>query len=137
MVTPEGRGKLLDFGLAIIKGEQEHIDIIGGQGFTVGTMDYLPPEQAVNAATVDERADLYCVGGAMYYAITGRAPFPGGTKYDKIRRHRKERPEPVSKLVPGISANFATIIHKLLAKRPSQRFETASTVQEMLMQYVG
>src|SRR5438105_15666913 len=64
MVTPNGHAKILDMGLALAVGEELPKDktIAGGQGYVVGTMDYIAPEQVDNPITVDARADLYALG---------------------------------------------------------------------------
>lgn len=136
MVTPDGRAKVLDFGLALVKGELELVEVIGGRGYTVGTMDYIAPEQTVDAAKVDERADLYSLGATLYFAVTGQPPFPGGNKLDKIRRHRKAKPVPVQVLVPDIDPDFAALIHKLLAKKPHHRLASATEFRTELYRFV-
>ena len=53
--------------------------VVGGQGYMVGSVDYIAPEQAVDATGVDARTDLYGLGCTLYFALTGHPPFPGGT----------------------------------------------------------
>src|SRR5205807_9057258 len=63
MVTPNDHAKVLDLGLAIMEGEgPSDRTVVGGQGYVVGTMDYLAPEQAEDALNVDGRADIYSLG---------------------------------------------------------------------------
>ena len=110
---------MLDLGLALIEGEEiEDRTVVGGKGYVVGSMDYIAPEQTEDAAAVDARSDLYGLGCTLYFALTGQPPFPGGDARKKIRRHRKEMPPPLSELNPLIPADFAAIVHPLLAKRP-------------------
>src|SRR5262249_48923934 len=79
-ITPHDHAVVLDLGLALIEGETvSNREVMGGQGYVVGTMDYIAPEQSEDACRVDPRADIYALGGTLYYALTGRAPFPGGT----------------------------------------------------------
>lgn len=136
MVSSEDHAKVLDFGLALVKGEQEIPELIGGEGYAVGTIDYMPPEQAVNAAKVDERSDLYSLGCTMYFALTGSPPFPSGTKLEKIRKHQKERPVPLMKLRQDVPADFSAIVAKLMAKRPSARYRSAGIVEKKLRAWV-
>ncbi len=131
-VTVEGHAKVLDFGLAMTPGEQADVHIIGGRGYAVGTMDYIAPEQATNPATIDERADLYSLGCSLYFALAGRAPFPGGTKLDKIRRHRFVDPPALGLLVPELPPAFEMIVNRLMAKRPEHRYQTAAEVRRVL-----
>ncbi|VTR97176.1 serine/threonine protein kinase [Tuwongella immobilis] len=135
MVTSEGSMKILDLGLAMVEGEELPSDktIVGGAGYVVGTMDYIAPEQAEDSTDVDARSDLYALGGAMYYALTGRPPFPGGSRLDKIRRHLSEFPEPITEINPMVPIDFELIVNTLLAKRPERRFQSAAQLREALL----
>lgn len=135
MVTPEGGGKILDLGLALALDEipPPDIRIAGGKGYIVGTMDYIAPEQARHATAIDHRADLYALGCTLYFALTGTPPFPGGSKKDKIRWQRKVEPLPVRQLNPAVPAPLAELIHRLMAKRPQERPESAEQVRRELL----
>jgi len=134
IIDPTGQAKVLDFGFALIRGKSMSTDpsILGGQGYTLGTMDFLPPEQAVNAATVGPAADLYALGCSLYFAMTGSLPFPGGTAQDKIRAHRNDTPEPVLDFNPILSAEFVRLIDWLMDKRPQKRPKTAAEIAKHL-----
>jgi serine/threonine protein kinase len=132
MISEDDHAKILDFGLALIKGELELIEVIGGKGYAVGTVDYMPPEQAKDSSQVDERADLYSLGCSMYYALVGRPPFPVGNKFEKLRKHIKVRPDPLLQLRPDLPADFAAIVSKLMAKRPVGRYASAKAVGKKL-----
>jgi serine/threonine protein kinase len=133
MVTPHDHAKLLDLGLALLQGEDvEDPSVIGGQGYIVGTMDYIAPEQTTDAAGVTARADIYALGCTLYFVLTGQPPFPGGTHKEKIRRHRKDRPEPLSNLQPLLPPAFVGMVEKMMAKDPRQRYPSARAVEESL-----
>jgi eukaryotic-like serine/threonine-protein kinase len=132
MITPHDHAKLLDLGLALMAGEKADPSVTGGQGYVVGTMDYIAPEQTTDAAGVDGRADIYSLGCTSYFALTGRPPFPGGTSIEKIHRHRKEEPESLLKLRPTMPPAFAALIHRMLAKDPRHRFTSARAAEEKL-----
>jgi serine/threonine protein kinase len=136
MVSADDHAKVLDFGLALIKGELELVEVIGGKGYAVGTIDYMPPEQALDSARVDERSDLYSFGCSMYYALVGRPPFPGGSKIERLRKHQKARPEPLMQLRPDLHPDFAAIVAKLMAKRPAGRYSSAKAVEKKLQAWV-
>jgi len=138
MVTTSHHAKVLDLGLAIMEGEDatDH-RVVGGQGVVVGTMDYIAPEQSEDAAKVDARSDIYGLGCTLYFALTGQPPFPGGNARKKIKRHRSEEPRPVEELNPAVSAGFAAVVRKMMAKRPEDRFESADQVRQALLRWAG
>jgi serine/threonine protein kinase len=133
MVTPNDHAKVLDLGLALIQGEASTDRlVVGGQGYVVGTMDYIAPEQAGDATNVDARSDIYALGCTLYFALTGRPPFPGGTAHEKIHRHRTQEPVPVEELRQDLPARFLGLLRCMMAKRPGERFASAAEVKEEL-----
>ncbi|HWG42583.1 MAG TPA: serine/threonine-protein kinase [Gemmataceae bacterium] len=132
MVTPNDHAKVLDLGLALMQGEKAEERVIGGQGYIVGTMDYIAPEQTTDSAAVDGRADIYSLGCTLYFALTGQPPFPGGTSRDKVMRHRGEEPTPLLRLAPCVPPGFARLIQQMMAKNPAERPSSAVAVEEEL-----
>lgn len=139
MVTPNGHAKILDMGLALAANEELPADksIVGGQGYVVGTMDYIAPEQVVDPSTVDGRADLYALGCSLYMALTGTPPFPGGTSLEKMKRHVNEYADPITDHNPTVSADFARVIERLMEKSPAKRYQNAKQVQRALLQWTA
>lgn len=130
LVTPNDHAKVLDMGLAIIQGEVANDrTIVGGQGYVVGTMDYLAPEQAEDAFKVDGRADIYSMGCSLYYVLTGRPPFPGGNALQKIMRHYTEEPVAVEQVNPSIPPAFAALVRKMMAKKVAERYPSMAAVR--------
>lgn len=132
MITPNDHAKVLDLGLALMEGEEADQDVIGGQGYIVGTMDYIAPEQTTDATGVDGRADIYSLGCTLYFALGGQPPFPGGSAREKMRRHRHEEPRPLRELAPDVPPGFARLIERMMAKEPAQRPPSAAAVEEEL-----
>jgi serine/threonine protein kinase len=129
MITPNDHAKLLDLGLALIQGEvSEDREVVGGRGYIVGTMDYVAPEQATDACRVDPRCDLYSLGCTLYYALTGRPPFPDGTNKEKIHCHLTGEPVPIPRLNPTAPPGFVAVVEKLMAKHPEKRYPDAAAV---------
>ncbi len=127
MVTPHDHAKVLDLGLAFDVGEQvAQPEVAGGKGYVLGSIDYMAPEQTVDASAVDARADLYSLGCCLYFALTGRPPFPAGSMRDKVHAHRNSEPTWVQNRNADIPGGFAALVHRLLAKEPSQRFGSAA-----------
>jgi eukaryotic-like serine/threonine-protein kinase len=134
MVTPNGHAKVLDLGLALAVDEELPADkmIVGGQGYVLGTMDYIAPEQVDDPTGVDARADLYAMGCSLYFALTGQPPFPGGTSQEKMKRHRTEHPDPLTDFNPTVPIDFARIVQKLMEKVPIRRYQTAKAAHDAL-----
>ncbi len=112
--------KLLDFGIAEIEGQ--------GPGGGLGTPTYLSPEQARGAAP-DARSDLYSLGVLLYEMVGGRPPFLASNPMAVLSAHLQEPPPPLASLDPGVSPAFAAVVHRALAKRPEERFESADAMR--------
>jgi len=139
VVMPTGRGKLLDFGLAMKIGEVPHDDpmILGGKGYTLGTMDYLAPEQGTDAAAVTPAADIYALGCSLYYALSGTLPFPAGTAREKIRMHQTASPTPLQQLNPTVPSDFVNLVEWMMAKSPKDRPASGKVVAEQLEKWAA
>jgi serine/threonine-protein kinase len=128
LVMQDGRVKVLDLGLAGSQLEEESSRI----GRVVGTMDYIAPEQIRAPDDVGPSADIYALGCTLYYAVTGRVPFPGGSRKEKMQRHLTEAPDPVRRLAPHLSDAFCRVIDDMMAKTPEKRIASATAVVERL-----
>ena len=123
--------KILDLGLARLDGaDGEASAAVTKDGAILGSPDYLSPEQAQSMHSVDIRSDLYSLGCTFYFLLAGRPPFPGGTFFDKVYRHRFEEPEPLAALRPDAQPAVVSLVQKLMAKRPEDRFGTPGEVAE-------
>jgi serine/threonine protein kinase len=123
LVTPDGRAKIVDMGLARHLGA----DVNGGvtqSGVTLGTFDYISPEQALDPRRADVRSDIYSLGCAFYHALTGRPPVPEGTAARKLRAHQTEAPLDPRMLNPAIPDELAAVLARMMAKDPQQRYQT-------------
>jgi serine/threonine protein kinase len=120
--------KILDLGLARFRAADPTWTKLTADGMMLGTPDYVAPEQAGDAGNVDARADLYALGGTLYFLLTGEVPFPGGTALEKILRSRVEPPVPLERRRPDVPPEVAAIVRKLMAKEPADRYPTAADV---------
>ncbi len=134
LVTPEGTTKLSDLGLAGWL-NQEEIDPRAGK--IVGTADYLAPEQITSPRDVTVAADIYSLGCTMYYAVTGKVPFPGGTTKEKARRHLEDVPLHPARLNPDLTGDFVELIAEMMDKNPKERLQTADEVVNRLTPWAG
>jgi hypothetical protein len=126
LIDRDGRDdfvKLIDFGIA-------QIGFLGQNGI-IGTAAYMAPEQGIENAPVDRRADIYSLGVLLFEMVTGRHPFPSSTDSEYLVRHADTAPPKPSKLVRCPPALEAVIL-RCLEKNPARRFESADQVAATL-----
>ncbi len=120
LITPEGRAKIIDLGLALQTDDED--ERVTRAGTTVGTVDYMAPEQARDSRRTSERSDIYSLGCTFYYLLTGSPPFPGGGLADKLARHSTAPVPDVRERRPEIPGPLALLVQKMMAKKPEGRF---------------
>ncbi len=123
------RVKLTDFGLARAADDAS----LTKTGIIAGTPQYMSPEQA-RGEPVDQRSDLFSLGSVLYAMCTGRPPFRAETSYGVLRRITDDEPRPIREINPDIPDWLCGIGAKLMAKRPDERFQSASEVAALLEQ---
>ena len=118
--------KLVDLGLARLMEAPggEEAGRLTVEGFVIGTPDFLAPEQARNPATVDIRADIYALGGTLFYILTGKVPFDGANATEKLMRHCTSPIPSARTSRPDLPPHLDHIIAWCLAKRPEDRPQT-------------
>jgi serine/threonine-protein kinase len=136
IITSTGRAKLVDMGLAR-RFERGGDNGLTQSGMTLGTFDYISPEQARDPRDVDVRSDLYSLGCTMFQMLTGRPPFPGGTVLQKLIQHQEELPPDVRTLNPQVPAELAGIIVKLMAKDRDRRYQAPLHLVRDLLAVAG
>jgi hypothetical protein len=121
ILEPGGRARLTDFGLA-----RAPLDAsITREGATLGTPQYLPPEQARDVASASPRSDLYGLGATLFHAATGAPPFDGERIADVLTKVLFEpAPDPAARN-PGLSPGLCLVLRKLLLKNPARRQQSA------------
>ena len=105
------------------------------EGATVGTFDYVSPEQARHSHSVDTRSDIYSLGCTLYHMLTGQVPFPSPSLPEKLFAHQAVEPEPLTSLVPGMPEGLAAVVHKMMRKSPDDRYATPLDVALALEPY--
>lgn len=133
LVTAEGQAKLVDMGLARLHQVESSSDDLTASGVTLGTFDYISPEQARDPRVADVRSDIYSLGCTLFYLLTGQPPFPEGTALQKLLRHNDEERPDVRQLRPDLPASVAALISRMLAKRPSQRFQSPADLTASIL----
>jgi serine/threonine-protein kinase len=128
--------KLLDLGLVRLRHGEFAEGSLTQAGMVVGTPDFVAPEQVRDSHNVDIRADLYSLGCTFYFLLTGQPPFPDGTAVEKLVKHLKELPFSVRRLRPEVPRELGEIVHKLLAKKRSERFQTPAELSRALAPFL-
>ncbi len=123
MITRAGEVKVADFGLARLLEVGKGVNLTQ-VGMTMGTPLYMSPEQA-EGHVLDHRSDIYSLGVTCYHVLAGRPPFTGDTALSVAVQHLKKRPEPLENLRPDLPPKLARIIHKMMAKSPQARYQSA------------
>jgi serine/threonine protein kinase len=132
LVTPEGHTKVSDLGLVGYFNDEIPAGTQGGK--IVGTADYLSPEQIISPNTLTTASDIYSLGCTLYYAVTGKVPFPGGRTADKARAHVNFNWLPIDprRFNPDLTDEFVEVIADMMAKQVEDRIQTADEVVERL-----
>jgi len=136
MRTPEGWIKVLDFGLARFISESKAADGLTQEGTVMGTPDYLAPEQAHDSHVADIRADIYSLGCTLYFLLTGKPPFAGGSVVQKLSAHLHCIPRPLDEVRPEVPRALAHVVARMLDKRPEERYQTPAEVAQALVPFL-
>jgi serine/threonine protein kinase len=120
VITPEGRAKIVDMGLARATGV---LGAVTQSGVTLGTFDYISPEQALEPRAADVRSDIYSLGCTFYHLLTGAPPVPEGTAAKKLHHHQNVAPEDPRRFNQAIPDELVGVLGKMMAKEPRDRYQ--------------
>jgi len=121
MVTADGLVKIMDFGLAKLKG----VSRVTKAGTTLGTISYMSPEQA-RGEEVDHQTDIWSLGVVLYEMLTGELPFKGDYEQAVVYSILNEEPKPITDLRTGLPGELEPIVSKALTKDPDERYQNVS-----------
>jgi serine/threonine-protein kinase len=124
LITAEGQAKLVDMGLARLHQVEHPDNDLTASGVTLGTFDYISPEQARDPRSADVRSDLYSLGCSLFFMLVGKPPFPHGTVLQKLLQHQGDEPPDPRSFRSDLPDDLVRILRKLLAKNPTQRHQT-------------
>ncbi|CAN5697203.1 serine/threonine-protein kinase [soil metagenome] len=128
LLTRDDHPKVMDFGLVQLTETSRELT---RTGFTLGTPQYMAPEQATGASS-GSAVDLYAFGAVLYKTLTGHAPFDADNDQAVLYQHVYGNAEPASTLNPAIPASLSHLVGSLLAKRPEDRPPSALAVADAL-----
>lgn len=132
LLDRSGVVKILDMGLArFFDQTSDNLTERFDNNCVLGTADYLAPEQAISNV-VDIRADIYALGGSLYFLLTGRSPFPDGTIPQKLVAHQTKEPRPVAEFRSDVPVELLAVLHKMIRKDPAERYQTPQQLADAL-----
>lgn len=114
--------KLADLGL--IRDSTDEDFRLTREGHTVGTVDYLAPEQARDSRLADVRSDIYSLGCTLFEMLTGKPPFPEGNLTERLFKHAEVEAPDVRNFSAKVPADLAMICRRMLAKKPEHRYQS-------------
>ncbi len=132
IISSTGRAKLVDMGLARSLGPQNDGPLTQS-GVTLGTFDYISPEQALEPREADVRSDIYSLGCTFYHMITGQPPVPEGTAAKKLHHHHHVNPLDPRQLNPDIPDEVAALLAHMMAKDPKDRYQSPEHLVQHLI----
>jgi len=124
--------KVLDFGLAKAIREGPVDKSLTHEGQMLGTPDYIAPEQSLDAATADIRADIYSLGCTLSYLLTGGPPYQGTSLYEVLQAHHSIEAKPLNLVRPDVPRDLAAVVGKMMAKDPASRYQAPGEVAQEL-----
>lgn len=126
LVMADGRTKLIDLGLARVQRGEESGSDLTASGVTLGTFDYISPEQARDPRLADSRSDIYSLGCTLFYMLAGRPPFADGTVLQKLLQHQGDEPPDIRSMRPELPDDVSRVLRKMMAKDPRRRFQNCA-----------
>ena len=141
LITRKGEVKVADFGLSRCFEDQTAANpSLTGSAVTMGTPLYMSPEQVEGKKDIDHRTDIYSFGITCYHLFAGHPPFRGETPFEVAVQHVQKEAPPLCEIRPDLPMELCQIVHKMIAKKPEERYQTGrevlrdiAKVREMMM----
>lgn len=133
LIAPNGQAKLIDLGLARLSTPGASDGDLTASGVTLGTFDYISPEQARDPRNADSRSDIYSLGCTLFYMLAGRPPFPEGTVLQKLLQHQGDDPPDICQFRPDLPDEAGQVLGKMMAKDPRRRYPDSARLMESLL----
>ena len=133
LLARDGQLKVLDFGLVRLSRNPGRTSVSGKQW--LGTAAYVAPEQIADGSAVDCRADVYALGGALYFLLAGHPPFQHADVFERVRGKQHAPPPPIHHLRPDVPEELSAVVAAMLAHRPDRRPPTPAAAAHLLARW--
>ncbi len=140
MIGADNQARILDFGIGSLLVENDGeslVDTMSTANTLTSGLDCSSPESIMEPTNRTPAGDQYSLGCVLYYALTGRVPFPEGSAVEKMMSHQTKEPVPVTELAPGVPAGLGEVVKRLMAKTPEGRYSGCDELVEELEPFLG
>jgi serine/threonine protein kinase len=127
--------KMTDLGLSRAISDEDFR--VTRDGSTVGTVDYLSPEQSRDSSVADIRSDIYSLGCTVYHMLAGHPPFDEGGLGERVYKHMHTEPPDLRRLNPDVPPGLWAVVKRMLAKTPGARYQTPAALLHDLLHLPG
>jgi serine/threonine-protein kinase len=135
MVGPDQQVHILDFGIGCLLAETEGdslVDTMSTANSVASGLDCASPESIMDPTNLTPAGDQYSLGCVLYFALTGKYPFPDGSAAEKMMAHQFKQPTPINQLNPDVPTELVAVVERLMQKAPEHRFGSTTEVVEAL-----
>jgi serine/threonine-protein kinase len=139
MLTESEDIRILDFGIGCLLAEADGesiVDTMSTANSVSNGLDCSSPESIMDPTNISPAGDQYSLGCIMYYCLSGRYPFPDGTAVEKMMAQQTKKPTPLAQLNPDVPAGLITVVERLMAKKPEDRYPDAAAAAAALKPFV-
>ena len=137
LLDGQGTVKVTDLGLARLTADAVGTSKLTQAGGILGTVDYMPPEQAVDSTAIDARADVYSLGCTLYFLLAGVPPFTGQSLMSILLKHRDADVPLLRRVRPDVPKELEAVCARMMAKAPADRYQAMTEVVAALESFVG
>ncbi|HMF13868.1 MAG TPA: protein kinase [Gemmataceae bacterium] len=140
MIGPDGQLRILDLGIGCLLAESEGeslVDTMSTANSVASGLDCASPESIMDPTNLTVFGDQYSLGCVLYFCVSGQFPFPDGTAVEKMMAHQTKQPPSIQQLCPGLSADLAAVIERLMQKEPSARYASTAEALSALRPFAG
>jgi serine/threonine protein kinase len=140
MIGADNQARILDFGIGSLLVENDGeslVDTMSTANTLTSGLDCASPESIMEPSNRTPAGDQYSLGCVLYYALTGRVPFPEGSAVEKMMAHQARDPLPVAELAPDVPTGLENIVKRLMSKAPEGRYSGCDELTEALEPFLG